>query len=208
MTAGAAQGHEFRVLSSTEQFSGRIVSMVSDEIVLPGGESSVRDYIVHPGAVAVVALDDQDRVVLLRQYRHPVRADLWELPAGLLDVAGEPALTTAERELWEEADLRATDWHVLADLLTSPGGSDEAIRVYLARGLSVVPADERHVRTAEEAVMTVERLDLETAVGMVFDGTIQNATCAAGVLAAARARQDGYQHLRPADSPWAARPGR
>jgi ADP-ribose pyrophosphatase len=200
--------HEFRVLRTTERFTGRVVSIVSDEIALPGGESSVRDYVVHPGAVAVAALDDEGRVVLLRQYRHPVRADLWELPAGLLDVEGEPALVTAHRELWEEADLRASEWQVLADLLTSPGGSDEAIRVYLARGLTTVPDDERHTREAEEAVMTVERVDLDTAVGMVFDGTIQNATCAAGVLAAARARDDGFAGLRRPDVPWEARPGR
>jgi ADP-ribose pyrophosphatase len=200
--------HEFRVLSSTERFSGRVVSLVSDEIVLPGGGSSVRDYVVHPGAVAVAALDDAGRIVLLRQYRHPVRADLWELPAGLLDVAGEPALETARRELWEEADLRAAEWHVLADLLTSPGGSDEAIRVYLARELSTVDETERHTREAEEAVMTIEAVGLDTAVDMVLDGTIQNATCAAGVLAAARARDTGFAGLRPADAPWAARPGR
>jgi ADP-ribose pyrophosphatase len=207
MTDGPGNGHEFRVLSSTERFAGRVVSLVSDEIALPGG-TGVRDYVVHPGAVAVAALDDDGGIVLLRQYRHPVRADLWELPAGLLDVAGEPALETARRELWEEADLRAERWHVLADLLTSPGGSDEAIRVYLARGLSAVPPAERHTRTGEEAVMSIERLDLDTAVGMVFDGTIQNATCAAGVLGSARAVQDGFAGLRPPDCPWGARPGR
>jgi ADP-ribose pyrophosphatase len=199
--------HDFRVLSSTERFSGRVVSLVSDEIALPGG-TGVRDYVVHPGAVAVVALDDRDRVVLVRQYRHPVRSELVELPAGLLDAPGEPALETARRELWEEADLRASEWHVLADLLTSPGGSDEAIRVYLARGLTAVPAAERHTREAEEAVMTVSRVDLDAAVGMVFDGRVQNATCAAGVLAAARARENGFAGLRPADAPWGARPDR
>jgi 8-oxo-dGTP pyrophosphatase MutT (NUDIX family) len=199
--------HDFRVLSSTLRFTGHVVSVVSDEIALPGG-TGVRDYVVHPGAVAVVALDDHGRVVLVRQYRHPVRADLWELPAGLLDIEGEPALETARRELAEEADLRASEWHVLADLLTSPGGSDEAIRVYLARGLSAVPDHERHTREAEEAVMTIERLDLDAAVGMVFDGTVQNATAAAGLLAAARARENGFTGLRPADAPWGARPGR
>jgi 8-oxo-dGTP pyrophosphatase MutT (NUDIX family) len=201
-------GHEFRVLSSIERFSGRVVSIVSDEITLPGGDSSVRDYVVHPGAVAVVPLDDHGRVVLRRQYRHPVRADLWELPAGLLDVAGEPAVDTARRELWEEADLRAGRWDLLVDLLTTPGGSDEAIRVYLARDLSPAGASDRHVRTAEEAVMTIEHVDLDTAVEMVFDGTIQNAICAAGVLAAARAAQNGFVNLRSADAPWEARPGR
>jgi ADP-ribose pyrophosphatase len=201
-------GHAFRVLSSIERFSGRVVSVVSDEITLPGGDSSVRDYVVHPGAVAVVPLDDHGRVVLVRQYRHPVRADLWELPAGLLDVAGEPAVDTARRELWEEADLRAGRWDLLVDLLTTPGGSDEAIRVYLARDLSPAGASDRHVRTAEEAVMTIEHVDLDAAVEMVFDGTIQNAICAAGVLAAARAAQNGFVNLRSADAPWEARPGR
>jgi 8-oxo-dGTP pyrophosphatase MutT (NUDIX family) len=203
-----SDGHEFRVLSSTERFSGHVVSMVSDEIALPGGASSVRDYIVHPGAVAVVALDTRGRVVLVHQYRHPVRADLWELPAGLLDVAGESALDTARRELWEEADLRAGRWDVLVDLLTTPGGSDEAIRVYLARELALAEPADRHVRTAEEAVMTIEHVDLDEAVGMAFDGRMENAACVAGVLAAARAAQDGFAGLRPADAPWSARPGR
>jgi 8-oxo-dGTP pyrophosphatase MutT (NUDIX family) len=203
-----SDGHEFRVLSSTERFSGHVVSMVSDEIALPGGASSVRDYIVHPGAVAVVALDTRGRVVLVHQYRHPVRADLWELPAGLLDVAGESALDTARRELWEEADLRAGRWDVLVDLLTTPGGSDEAIRVYLARELVLAEPADRHVRTAEEAVMTIEHVDLDEAVGMAFDGRMENAACVAGVLAAARAAQDGFAGLRPADAPWSARPGR
>jgi 8-oxo-dGTP pyrophosphatase MutT (NUDIX family) len=168
----------------------------------------VADSAVPPGGVAGGAPAPRDRVVLVRQYRHPVRSDLVELPAGLLDAPGEPALETARRELWEEADLRASEWHVLADLLTSPGGSDEAIRVYLARGLTAVPAAERHTREAEEAVMTVSRVDLDAAVGMVFDGRVQNATCAAGVLAAARARENGFAGLRPADAPWGARPDR
>jgi ADP-ribose pyrophosphatase len=95
-----------------------------------------RDYMDHTGAVAVVAIDEHDRMLMLRQYRHPVRMREWELPAGLLDVAAEPALTCAQRELAEEADLVANDWQVLVDYSTTPGGSNEIIRVYLARGLS------------------------------------------------------------------------
>jgi 8-oxo-dGTP pyrophosphatase MutT (NUDIX family) len=201
-----AESHDFSILSSTQQFSGRVVRMVSDEIALPGGETGVRDYLVHPGAVAVVALDEDDQIVFVRQYRHPVRTDLWELPAGLLDVDGEPALATAQRELWEEADLRAGVWHTLVDLLTSPGGSDEAIRVYLARELTDADTEDRHVRTGEEAVMTVERVSLDTAVEWTLGGRIQNAAAAAGVLAAAYAQRVGYASLRPADAPWPERP--
>jgi 8-oxo-dGTP pyrophosphatase MutT (NUDIX family) len=201
-----AEAHDFSVLSSVPQFEGRVVRMVSDEIALPGGETGVRDYLVHPGAVGVVALDDDERIVLVRQYRHPVRADLWELPAGLLDVDGEPASVTARRELWEEADLRARSWHVLVDLLTSPGGSDEAIRVYLARDLIEADSTDRHVRTGEEAVMTVERIGLSEAVDWVLDGRIQNAAAVAGVLAADHAVRTGFASLRPADDRWPQRP--
>jgi ADP-ribose pyrophosphatase len=205
---GAAMSdHEFRVVSETERFRGRVVTLVSDEIELPGGETSVRDYLRHLGAVAVVALDDQDRIVLLKQYRHPVGQALWELPAGLLDVAAEAAVDTAARELAEETDLRAARWDLLLDLLTTPGCSDEAIRVFLARGLSEVDLAQRHARTGEEAVMELERVGLDTAVGWVFDGTIQNATCVAGVLAVAHARARDFEGLRPVGSPWAQRPG-
>ncbi|HEV2089192.1 MAG TPA: NUDIX hydrolase, partial [Cryptosporangiaceae bacterium] len=148
------------------------------------------------------------RVLLVRQYRHPVTTDLWELPAGLLDVADEPPLRTAARELAEEADLRAGRWHVLVDLLTTPGCSNEAIRLYLARDLSRVAPDERHVRTQEEADMTTAWFDLDQAVEMALGGEIQNAACVAGVLAAAHARAGDWSSLRPADAPWPARPGR
>ncbi|MDQ1652926.1 MAG: 8-oxo-dGDP phosphatase, partial [Cryptosporangiaceae bacterium] len=109
--------HSFEVVKSTERFEGRVISVVSDEVTMPDGGTAVRDYVRHIGAVGAAAIDEEDRVLLVRQYRHPVRRMLWELPAGLLDVDGESALDTAKRELWEEADLRADTWHVLADLL-------------------------------------------------------------------------------------------
>src|SRR5699024_5294316 len=109
----------------------------------------------------ILALDDEDRVLLIRQYRHPVRRRDWEIPAGLLDVAGEHPLATARRELAEEADLAATQWSVLAEFATSPGGSNELIRVYLARGLTEL---EPFARTEEEADIERRWVGLDAAV--------------------------------------------
>ncbi|WP_246281476.1 NUDIX domain-containing protein [Fodinicola acaciae] len=195
----------FAVTSSTEQFRSPIMRIVSDDVVMPGGQTSRRDYMVHIGAVGVAALDDEGRIVLVRQYRHPVRQELWELPAGLLDVHGEAGHATAARELAEEADLKAGRWDVLTDLLTTPGCSDEAIRIYLARDLS--PTDETFDRVGEEALMSVRRVPLDEAVSWVFAGQIRNAAACVGVLAAARARDNGFTGLRPATADWTDRPG-
>lgn len=213
-TAGAAPNPDgpstgtepFTLLNRVERFRGRVIGVVSDEVTMPGGGTGVRDWVRHPGAVAAVALDDRGRVLLVRQYRHPAGRPLWELPAGLLDVAGEPALETVRRELAEEGDVRAARWHTLLDLLTTPGGSDEAMRVYLARDISPVPRPERHDRTDEEAVMTVVWTDLDAAVARALAGDIENAACVAGLLAAAHARDRDWAPLRPADAPWRARP--
>jgi len=216
--AGGGDGGDgsWDVLRRTDQFSGAIMDVVSDEVRMPDGSTAVRDYVVHPGAVAVVAVDAAaagaedagPRVLLIRQYRHPVGRELWELPAGLLDVEGERALATAARELAEEADLRASRWDVLADLLLSPGGSDEAIRLYLARDLRAVPPEELHARKAEEAAITTAWFSLDDAVAMVLGGEIENASCATGVLAAEHAAARDWRGLRPVDAPWPARPGR
>lgn len=210
--AAPVDDHTFEVVGHVERFAGRFIKVVSDDVTMPGGGTEVRDYVLHIGAVGAVALDFSEdpagRVMLVRQYRHPVRRELWELPAGLLDVAGEPALQTAQRELWEEADLRAARWDVLVDLLTTPGGSDEAIRLFLARDVSEVPEGERHARAGEEKIMTTQWVPLDTAVEWVLAGEIENAACAAGVLAAAHARDRGWAVLRPADAPWPSRPER
>ncbi len=187
----------YRVLRRWDRFSGPVFTVVSDEVAMPGGGSAVRDFMRHVGAAAVVAVDDSDRVVLVRQYRHPVGHVLWELPAGLLDAAGETPLGTATRELAEEADLVAATWNLLVELHPSPGYSNEFITVFLARGLSPVPDDARHVREHEEADMVVERVGLGEAVGMIFRGEITNATAVAGILAASRAFDLGWAPLRP-----------
>lgn len=195
----------FTVTSSQEQFRSPIMRIVSDDVVMPGGATSRRDYVVHIGAVGVAAIDDEGRIVLVRQYRHPVRQELWELPAGLLDVDGEPAYATAARELAEEADLKAGQWDVLTDLLTTPGCSDEAIRLFLARDLSATA--EAFDREGEEALMTVQRVPLDEAVSWVLAGEVRNAAACVGILAAARARDNGFTGLRPATADWVDRPG-
>ena len=193
--------------SSTTVYTGRIWDVVSDTFSLtPGSAPLTRDYIAHPGAVAIVVLNDHDQVLLLSQYRHPVQMQLWEVPAGLLDVEGEDFVAGAARELAEEADLTATDWHVLCDFFNSPGSSSEAIRIYLARGLADVPAEDRHVRTDEEAEIEFRWVGLDDAVAGILAGRIHNPSAVVGILAASAARVAGYASLRPADAPWPAHP--
>jgi 8-oxo-dGTP pyrophosphatase MutT (NUDIX family) len=195
---------------------GMVFDVVAERVALDGdgtapdpGEEPARvvrrEFVRHPGAVGVVALDDRGRVLLLSQYRHPVRRVLWETPAGLLDVAGEDARDAAARELAEEADLTAARWDVLVDYFTSPGASDEAIRIFLARDLSPVPEADRHEREDEERDMVVEWVPLDEAVALVLSGALHNPSAVVGVLAAAAARADDWSALRPADAPWPER---
>ncbi|MEU5791874.1 NUDIX hydrolase [Micromonospora purpureochromogenes] len=197
----SAVEHRYELRDRQERFQGRIFSVVTDEVTMPGGGTAKRDYVRHVGAVAVVALDDAGQVVLVRQYRQPVGRHLWELPAGLMDVDGEPLPAAAARELAEEADLTAGTLDLLVDVHTSPGFSDEVVRVFLARDLADVPAEARHERREEEADIQIVRLDLDEAVGMVLAGEITNGPCVAGLLAAARARDAGWSVLRRADAP-------
>ncbi|BDZ43764.1 NUDIX hydrolase [Paraoerskovia sediminicola] len=186
---------------------GRIWDLVSDDVVLSEDVTVTRELLDHPGAVAVVVLDDEGRVLLQRQYRHPVGRELWEIPAGLLDVEGEPAIDTARRELAEEADLRAERWDVLVDLYTTPGGSTEALRVFLARDLSPVPVDERFEREHEEADMEAAWVPLAEAADAVLAGHLHNPSTVAGVLAAARYADRDFVGLRPTGAPWPERRG-
>ena len=187
----------YTVVKSTERLANRVFRIVTDELRMPDGSVAERDYMRHVGSVGVVALDAEDRVVLVRQYRHPLGREIWELPAGLIDVPGEPLVDAAARELAEEVDLRAGRYDLLVDANPSPGCSDEVIRLFLARDLSDVPADERHERTHEEAGMTVERIPLDRAVSMALSGEITNAACMIGILATAEGRARGWTTLRP-----------
>jgi ADP-ribose pyrophosphatase len=175
---------EYAVESRAEIFHGPVFSVISDDVRMPDGTVARRDYTEHRDAVAVVALTDDRKVVLIHQYRHPLRTAIWELPAGLLDVDGEPALLAAQRELAEETDLVAESWSELVAVHTSPGFTDEFITIYLATGLSAAP--EAHQRVGEEAGIEVARIDLGEAVAMVFRGEITNAAAVVGLLSAAR----------------------
>ncbi|MCB5283409.1 MULTISPECIES: NUDIX hydrolase [Micrococcaceae] len=196
-----------RLLSSSTVYQGRIWDVVSDSFQLnDDGDPLVRDYIDHPGAVAVLPMNDAGEVLLIKQYRHPVGMDLWEIPAGLLDVEGEDFLAGAARELAEEADLVAGQWYVLADFFNSPGSSSEAIRIYLARDLSDVPGHELHVRTDEEAEIELHWISLDDAVQAVLEGRLHNPSAVVGLLAAAAARAGNFTGLRPGNAPWPAHP--
>jgi 8-oxo-dGDP phosphatase len=187
MTEPARPG-EYETLKSETVYEGRVITLVRDTVAMPGGGDSVREIVHHPGAVAVVALDDEGRVVLLRQYRHPVGGYLWELPAGLRDADGEPPLETARRELAEEVQLSAERWTLLTTVYSTPGFCDEQILTYLAEDLSAVDRPEGFTAEHEELDMTIERVPLADAVRRVFDGGIRNAAAVIGLLAAAQAR--------------------
>lgn len=195
----AADGHDYRVLASEYVFDGHVISLRRDTVAMPGGGDSVREVVTHPGAVAVVALDDEGRVVLLRQYRHPVGRYLWELPAGLRDADGEPPLETAQRELAEEVQLAAERWSLLTTTYSTPGFCDEQVLVYLAEDLRDAPRPDGFTAEHEELDMTVERVPLADAVQRVFDGDIRNAAAVIGLLAAAQLRAAGPR-LRPVDA--------
>lgn len=190
------------VVSSSELCRGRLVTVRADKVRMPGNNVAERDVVVHPGAVAVLALDDAGQVLLIRQYRHPVSRLLWEIPAGLRDVAGEPPWHTARRELLEEAGYRARDWRVLADYYSSPGFTTERLRIYLARELEFVPADKRNfVPEDEESQLVPAWLPLDEAVRKVLAGELHNGATALGLLASYAARSEGFDRLRPADAP-------
>ena len=194
------------VQSSSELLSTPIFDVVEETFPFgERGQTLRRSFVKHLSAVAVLAVDQQDRVLLINQYRHPVRMKLWEIPAGLLDVDGEPMLEGAQRELVEEADLQAQTWSTLLDFYTTPGANNEAIRIYLAEGLTEIPEAERHVREAEEAEITTAWLPLSEAVQAVLSGQIHNPSAANGILAL-HAVRTGAGELRDARAPWEDHP--
>jgi hypothetical protein len=192
------------VTESTTAWSGRIVDMVEDHVVVVEGEEPVvRQYTHHPGAVAVVVMrgeEGAEEILLLRQYRHPVNASLWEIPAGLLDIPGEDSRVAAERELAEEADLKAARWDVLVDFFTSPGGSTEPLRVFLARDLETTETS--FEREDEEATMEYAWVSLSDALDWVLAGRLHNPSTVIGILSAHAARGRGWEGLREPGAPW------
>lgn len=197
------------VLDSAVVFEGMVWDVRRDTVDLGAAGQVRREYVEHPGAVAILALRQvagRDQVLMIQQYRHPVGAFEWELPAGLLDVAGEPPWLGAARELREEADLSAGRWDVLIDYYGSPGGISEALRIFLARDLVAVPADERFVRSGEEQGMPVGWVDLDEAHQGVLAGRLHNPSAVIGILTAVAARARDWATLRPFDAPWPEHP--
>jgi 8-oxo-dGTP pyrophosphatase MutT (NUDIX family) len=198
MTEPARPG-EYELLRSETVYEGRVITLVKDTVAMPGGGDSVREVVRHPGAVGVVALDDDGNVVLLRQYRHPVGGYLWEIPAGLRDADGEPPLETAKRELAEEVKLAAQRWSLLTTTFSTPGFCDELVLVYLAEGLSDIDRPEGFTAEHEELDMEIARVPLSDAVQRIFDGDIRNAAAVIGLFAAAQHRA-ARPTLRPVDA--------
>lgn len=197
------------VLASAVVFQGAVWDVRRDSVDLGEAGTVRREYVEHPGAVSIVALaivSGREQILLIQQYRHPVGAFEWELPAGLLDVAGEPPWLCGARELKEEADLSAARWHVLIDYFGSPGGISEALRVFLARDLSDVPDDERFTRVGEEQGIRAGWVDLDEAHEAVLHGQLHNPSAVIGILAAHAARARDWSTLRPHDTPWPEHP--
>lgn len=189
-----------------DEVRGRLMRFVTDEVTTPDGHTMVREYLEHPGAVAIIALDDQSRVAVVNQYRHPVGFTEIEAPAGLLDVDQEDPLAAAQRELAEEAELAARDWRVLVDMFSSPGGSSESIRIYLARDLVQAPRPEGFVLGDEEAHMDVRWAALTDVVDAIYAGHLQNPSLVVGALSLTTALHESrLDQLRPGSSAWDAR---
>jgi ADP-ribose pyrophosphatase len=194
--------HDFETVSSETVYRGNILALRVDQVRMPGGNIAKREVVEHYGAVAVAAIDEAGRVALVYQYRHPIGRRLWELPAGLLDEPGEDPVAAAGRELREEIGFTAERWDVLVDLISSPGFSDEALRVYLARVLTDVGRPEGH---DEEADMEVHWVHIAEAMQQVLSGEIVNSTAVAGILAAFAVIVDG-KDTRPVGAPFPDRP--
>lgn len=202
-------GGLYSVHGTRRMFEGHITAVRIDEVEMPGGRTSAREVVEHDRAVAVLVLDsargdeEDPDVVLIEQFRHPLRRRLWELPAGLMDVDDETPLQAAQRELAEETGLEALDWTVLVDVAASPGFTTEAVRVFAARGLSDI--GRRAEVDSEESDLKMVRVPLSQAVRAVFEGKIVNAAAVAGVLAASHTVEHGL-NLRPAEDPWTGGP--
>ncbi|CQD13636.1 MutT/nudix family protein [Mycobacterium lentiflavum] len=194
--------HDFETASSELLYTGKIFTLRRDEVRMPGGNTAAREVLEHYGAVAIVPMRDDHSIAMVYQYRHTFGRRLWELPAGLLDLAGEAPHLTAARELEEEVGLHADTWRVLVDLDTAPGYSDESVRVFLATDLTEIGRPEAH---DEEADLTMRWVPMEEAVRLVFSGEVINSIAVSGILAA-HAVTTGLAQPRPVDIPWPDKP--
>ena len=203
--AGATRAFEDQPASwpvdeSREVFRHWIITVRTDKVHMPGGSVAERSVVTHPGAVAVLALDDEDRVLMIRQYRHPAQKVMWEAPAGLRDHPGELLVAAAQRELLEETGYQAKTWHSLVDHYSSPGFTNERLRIFLARDLTAA-GDSSYVREDEEALIVTGWLPLKDAARAILAGKLHNGATIAGLLAGYVALSEGFTGLRPADAP-------
>lgn len=195
--------HDFKVLSSQLLFDAPIIAVRKDELAMPNEQVAYRDVVEHMGAVAVAAVNDAGEIAMVHQYRHAVKRRLWELPAGLLDLKDESELAGAQRELVEEAGLKAAQWSVLADIVTSPGFCEETARVYLAQDLIEVERPEAF--GDEEADMDFAWIKLDEAVAKVLAGEINNSIAVTGIFAAWQVL-NGHGQARDVTAPFDLRP--
>ncbi|MHA2788912.1 NUDIX domain-containing protein [Corynebacterium sp. S7] len=194
--------HNFEVTNSEMLVDAPIIAVREDTVTMPGGGTAKRQIVEHFGAVAVIALDEQNRIAMVKQYRHSVGQRLWELPAGILDIAGEDPVDCARRELEEEAGLAADSWSLLTDIVSSPGFCEETVRIFLAQDLREVPRPEA---TEEEADMEFSWVPLHEAVDAVMVGKVANSIALAGIMTASEVVA-GRHETRNADTPFELRP--
>ena len=177
---------EEKFLSGEEVFHGALINVEHWQVLLPNGQTSLREVVKHCGAVAVVPLDDAGNVTLVRQHRVAVDRFTWEIPAGKLDHgAAENRLDAAMRELEEETGLHAQYWRLMTDILTTPGFCNEHIAIYLATGLS-----QHDVHPDEDEFVSVRAFPLHEAVRMVLAGEIRDSKTIAGLLMAQLLQQE------------------
>jgi 8-oxo-dGTP pyrophosphatase MutT (NUDIX family) len=188
------------VTASAVQVANWLITVRTDQVRMPDDETASRIVVTHPGAVAILALDERNRVLMIRQYRHPVGRLLWELPAGLRDHEGESLEEVARRELREETGYAAKTWDTLVDYYSSPGFNTERIRIFLARDL--VRLEDRDFEPVhEEAYLETDWVALDDAVRLVMAGDLHNGVAVAGILAGYAAATGGFATLRPAGAP-------
>ncbi len=166
--------------SQREVYKGRLISLSIEQAELPNGHQLCLEVVRHPGGSAVVAIRDDRSVCLLKQYRYAVDThQLWELPAGCIDGTDANPLATAQRELEEEAGVKARQWTELGRILPSPGFCDEVLHLYLARHLQQV-----HSRPQQDEVFAIHWLPLEKAIAMAAQGEISDAKTVIGLFRA------------------------